>query len=240
MKDLKMQEQNLQNVFTQQQSVLASSYASCMMVVRLILGAICTKNIMIAAAEFLFLSVLTLLVPLTIAADVLIIGNRMGETSLTELAQEGLLILTALFFASGVKRYPQSRGFLMLMAGFFVCVFIRELDGFLDKLLFHGSWVWLSLITAGGVIAYAKKCQETIFTPMSDFVRTRPYYFVLFGMIAIMVLSRTLGSGDLLWKRIITDGNCSLVKTVIQEGIEFFGYILICYGAFLFRYRRED
>ena len=55
----------------------------------------------------------------------------------------------------------------------------------------------------------------------------------------LIVLSRSLGSGRLLWNLLGYDDTHRLFKTIIQESLESFGYILMCFGAFALRRERE-
>lgn len=190
---------------------------------------------MSAVTEFLLLSGLTVIVPAAVSADILVFDNRVNEVSVTEITQEILILVCAIIFGTDIKRNRQSRGFLALVSGFFVCIFIRELDVFFDKFVCHGSWLFFALSTAAVSLIYAWKWRHTILPAMEKFVRSRAYYFILFGLVTVMVLSRTFGSGDLIWRRIDTVGEVSLVKTVIQEGLELFGYIIISYGSILYR-----
>lgn len=197
------------------------------------------KTIISGIKEFFLLTILTLAAPLIIATDVLIIGHKgIPETSVTELMQELLLLISAVLFGLCALRIPDSRGFLVLVSGFFACLFIRELDAYFDK-IDHGFWRWPALSIAAAAITFALFCRKTVARPMADFIGTKPYYHVLFGLIILLVLSRSMGSGTLLWKPIMGDAYDGAFKATLQEGLELFGYILIGYGSFLF-YRQSN
>ena len=87
-------------------------------------------------------------------------------------------------------------------------------------------------LLCGGSVVYA--ASQTALAPISSFIRMKPYYFILFGLIAVLVLSRTFGSGQ-IWRRIDVQGDYRLSRNIVQEGLELFGYLFISYGAFLFR-----
>ncbi len=50
------------------------------------------------------------------------------------------------------------------------------------------------------------------------------------------MLSRTFGSGNLLWHAILEEDS-SRAKTVVQEGLELMGYAFIFYGSLVFLHR---
>ncbi|MCO5062631.1 MAG: hypothetical protein M9963_11685 [Kiritimatiellae bacterium] len=191
-------------------------------------------------AEFLLLSLLALIPSLVTYIDLAIVGNRIGEVSVTEITQEAFLLATALTFAYGARRFPDRRGFFVLMAGFFGCALLRELDNFLD-VVWHGFWVWpVSALALGAVGYVAIRCRDSVVGPMARFIGTRSYYFMLFGLVVLLVFSRTFGSGRLLWKSLMGEAYVSAFNTVVQEGIELLGYICIVYGSVALWFRRFD
>ena len=87
------------------------------------------------------------------------IGHGVTEHSLTELAQEALILISAILFWVGARQHPTVRSLLVLFAGLFGCMFIRELDALFDK-IFHGFWIYPALLLAAGTILYAASCPK--------------------------------------------------------------------------------
>ena len=85
------------------------------------------------------------------------IRNGITENSITELMQEALILISAILFWVGAWRYPTVRSLLVLFAGLFGCMFIRELDALFDK-IFHGFWIYPALLLSAGTILYAASC----------------------------------------------------------------------------------
>lgn len=194
------------------------------------------SNLVNAIVEFFILIFLALLPVISIYTDVVVLKNNVGEISVTEITQETLLLASALFFGYAAIKKPNMRGFLVLVAGFFGALFIREMDAFLDN-IWHGFWFWPALLVALVSIFYARfLAKSTTLKPLTDFINTKPYIFILIGLIILLVFSRTFGSGSLLWHAVLAE-NSSRVKTVVQEGLEVLGYAFIFYGSLVFHYR---
>jgi len=192
------------------------------------------KQLTRAAASAAVLVLLAVLPAISVYIDLKILDNGIGEISVTEISQESMLLASAIMFFVGARRTPASRGFLLLAAGFFSCLFIRETDWFLDN-IWHGFWVYpASLMALGCMLAARFACAGSTLQPLADFTGSRPYLFILFGLITLLILSRTFGSGNLLWNHLLPEDYAFGFKTAIQEGLELYSYSLIFYGSCLF------
>ncbi|MFA5631662.1 MAG: hypothetical protein WC997_09135 [Porticoccaceae bacterium] len=197
-------------------------------------------RIMYAVGESFFLALCTLLPTLFIFVDVVVMGHQVSESSLTEHAQVILLFVSALLFLLHSWRHLGSRGFCLLVSGFFGCMLIREVDGYLD-LVWHGFWVWPANLLAIVTILYvALCCRNTVLVPMAAFINTKPYFHIVFGLLIVMVFSRTFGSGTLLWEPLLGEDYEYIFKSALQEGLELLGYIFISYGSYCFLRRAES
>lgn len=196
-------------------------------------------RIAMAVGEFLALALLSLVPPLFLAIDIVILGDDVSETSLTEISQEALLLTSSLLFALGAWKHQTQRGFFILAAGLFGCMFVRELDGLLDNVS-KGFWLWPALLVAAASIGSAAIFwRDTVLGPLAAFIDTKPYLHILFGLIVVLVFSRIFGSGALILEHV--PGYSQLLKTAIQEGLELFGYIFIAYGSsLLLRHRQKE
>jgi hypothetical protein len=189
------------------------------------------KSILIALTEFLFLAALLICISLIITIDAGIILEGASEHSVTEYTQEGLILLSAILFGVGAWRRPESRGFLVLVAGLFGCMFVRELDHLLDRVV-HGFWVYPAVLLAVTSIVYARFCGRTVIAPMALYTQTRSYVYLSIGLLIVLVFSRVFGS-HLLWKELMGGDYDWAYKAIIQEALELSGYILIAYGSWL-------
>ena len=189
--------------------------------------------------ELLMVALLSLLAPLIVAVDVGVTRRGVTESSLTELTQEGLLFVTASIFLYAAWRDPRARGLHVLAAGFFGSMVARELDSVFDH-VWQGFWLWPALGLAVGAMAYVATAErDTVLWPMADIIGTRPYFYLGFGLVVVLLFSRVFGSGELLWEHVMGAGYQHAFKTTVQEGLELFGCVFIASGAGLLLWYRQ-
>jgi hypothetical protein len=189
-------------------------------------------KILRSIAEFLFLTVLTVAVPLIVFVDSRILCDGVSELSITEITQEALILFSAILFWVEAWRRPQARGFLVLVGGFFACMFIRELDSLFD-LIHPEFWVYPACLTTIISITYASNFRNTILSSMAAYTGAKSCIYISVGLLVVMVFSRLFGNGQLLWINIMGADYKGMYKTIIQEGLELFGYMFIFYGSCL-------
>ncbi len=185
-----------------------------------------------SAVDLAVLIAVSTAAPLAAYLDVEVLHDGLAEISITEILQSILLLLSTLLLCAEVKRRPYARGFLVLVAGFFACMFIREQDYFLD-FIFREAWFFAALTASIVAAALAVVWRESVLSPMAAFTRTRSCVFIVAGLVIVVVFSRIFGSGHLLWAGIMGSDYKGLYKTVIQEGLELFGYGFIFFGSLL-------
>ena len=187
------------------------------------------RQIRAALIQFLVLAALALVPPLLIYLDVQAIKDSVGEISLTEVSQALCLLLTVTLFSRTAWQQAESRGFYVLVTGFFLCMLIREHD-FLFDLIRHGAWVYPALAVTLAALLMALIWRHTVIGPMAAFTRLQGYHQLILGLVVVLVFSRVFGTGS-LWRAVMLDEYQNLYKSVIQEGLELFGYLLIAYGT---------
>lgn len=164
-----------------------------------------------------------------IYADILLLGNLLDETSLTEIFQAAMILASAVLFGFGAMRVPASRGYLIVMATLFLSMFIRENDRVLDT-IWHGFWIVpvLGVFIAGAVLA--RRAPGTTIAGWLAHVRHGSFWIVMIGLIQLIVFSRLFGSGG-LWENVPGLTEVNLTKTIVQEGIELVSYAILLFGA---------
>jgi len=138
------------------------------------------------------------------------------------------MLSCVVFFWSAVK-VKSSRTLFVLISAFFGCMLLRELDFYFDKIT-HGFWFYPTLVLALSAIYYALKNNKNISSSALMFKNKQAYFNILVGLVIIMVFSRLFGSGS-LWKEVMGDDYQHLYKTIIQEGLELFGYLFLFIGS---------
>lgn len=179
-----------------------------------------------------------MLIPFFISVDITVLENQLSEVSITEFMQEIFIFIAALIFYRASSKHLESKGLFILMAGLFAMMFVREGDYYLDA-IFHGFWkvpVAMILITT---VYFAYQNRKTILEPMLTHMESKPFVYIFIGFMIIVIFSRVFGTGS-LWREIMGDNYHHLYKTIIQEGLELFGYSLLFYGSVLFYLRNED
>jgi hypothetical protein len=188
--------------------------------------------------EFLALAILMLLIPFFISIDITVLENQLSEISITEFMQEIFIFIVALIFYRASKKHLESKGLFILMAGLFSMMFIREGDYYLD-VIYHGFWKLPVAIVLITTVYFAYQNRHTIMQPMLTHMESKPFTYIFIGFMIIVIFSRVFGTGN-LWREIMGENYLHLYKTIIQEGLELFGYSLLFYGSVLFYLRAED
>lgn len=161
--------------------------------------------------------------------DVHWLHNFVHETSLTEAAQELLLLAISGGFFAGARRQAERRSAWLLVGGFFLCMLIREMDFAFDA-LWHGAWVWFALAVALACLWHAARHIAATVRGLAYFVTHPGYGMMCAGLLCILVFSRLFGMSA-LWQTLMLDGYNRVVKNMVEEGCELLGYGLCLLAA---------
>ena len=185
------------------------------------------KTILAGFAEFFLAAIIAASVIGCIYLDVTV-HRDLSEGSFVEFGQEVLLLTTTVLF--GTLAIKTRQGGLWLVAGFFGCLFIRELDAYFDEIV-HGAWKYFALAVMVLSIfkAWRLGIENTIAT-LAAFMKSRSFIFIFIGLLIVLAYSRLFGMGE-LWRVIMGDNYIRLVKNVVEEGSELWGYALVTWGA---------
>lgn len=168
-------------------------------------------------------------VPLIIKFEVVTLGRKITEVSITEFVQQLLLFFVTVIFALSAKKLPQQRSFYVLVAGFFGCMLLREHDYYFDMIQ-HGFWFYPTILLAIGTIVYTVKNSEHFAVSAYQFKATKAYIYIIIGLVVLLVFSRLFGTGS-LWKVVMAADYQHHYKSTIQEGLELFGYAILFLGS---------
>lgn len=173
---------------------------------------------------FLLAAVLASAVLFGLWLDVHVLQDKLGEISVTEILQEGMLALIVGIHFKLVNDSAFMRNCNLLIGGFFLAMLIRELDALFD-FISHGSWVWFALISSLSVMAYTARHYRKTLAELSRYPLTPHYGMMISGLLCILVFSRLFGM-HALWDSVLGDEYLRIVKNMVEEGAESFGYTL--------------
>lgn len=175
-------------------------------------------------AVFILAALILALTIVPIYIDVAWINDALHETSVTETTQEIMLAMIAVLFFIAAHRRPAQRGALNLVAGFYSCMLIRELDFVFDAIR-HGSWVWFALAVTAGSLAVALRTPRKTVHGLADLVQHRSWPMMASGLLVVLVFSRLFGT-HALWQHLMQGDYNRVVKNMAEEGTELLGYSL--------------
>jgi len=168
---------------------------------------------------------------LSIAADVLVFNNSIGEVSVTEISQGVLLFFTASRYFMAATKNAQYHNVFVLLGSFFLVLLIREQDYWFDHIS-HGVWVYPALIVLlFSWIHFFKDFKSNLHQSISLLCNPNMYFLVT-SMLMLIVFTRLIGVGD-FWKSVMSDNYVRLVKNICEEGGELLCYYLIALYSYL-------
>ncbi|HIU64958.1 MAG TPA: hypothetical protein IAB06_08005 [Candidatus Avacidaminococcus intestinavium] len=184
---------------------------------------------------FFFASLLIALVLSAIFIDIFIFHNPINEISLTESLQELFLLIISLTFFSLARQYKNYRAGLFLISAFFGSLFLRELDFLFDPLPYI-SWFTFVLPLVLIALFYALRNQENCLNGLQHFTKDSSFPLMFCGLLTVLVFSRIIGM-NIIWQNVLQQDYARVVKNVIEEGSELFGYTLTLLATFKYKYK---
>jgi len=202
-----------------------------------------TKFVLKEFLSFVWYAIITIVLLLAmfwITHFDLVWSGGIPELSLTEILQE-IIVLTCTGIFIFIARKYEKQG-LWLVSGLLCCMFIRELDVVFD-MVFHGAWKYIALPAAVFFIFLAvRKGITPVIEVLEQFMKKKNYPFLFLGLILILIVSRILGSLELVKLLPIRDDNIRyLVKNFMEESSELIGYFILFISSccYLYEYYKE-
>lgn len=170
---------------------------------------------------------LTLSLPLVIGHGDIIIFKENGPI---EWFQCVVLAASSAVFVFGGYRLPDLREVFTLLALISVFAAIRELDGFLDRMVPWAGWKvgFLALLFAVG-LAYQKS--DLISRQLPLFLASRGFVILWAGFLIAVPVGQLVGHGAFL-QMVMGDDYNRDYKRAIEETLETLGYLLVLVGSF--------
>ncbi len=195
------------------------------------------KTIISGVIQFLIAALLG------VAAVELYIFSELHPTpieSWIDVVQAVLLLTGAILFALSARREGVRAGGLWLIHGFFMALFIRELDAYFDVIR-HGSWKYvLVLYLAGLFFAVRRAGFSTVVPGLAAFIRSRAFCMMMPGVAIVLSYSRLFGYKG-LWMLLMGDyERWGVMKTFGEESTELVGYTLMLGAALYWVFGRRN
>lgn len=183
---------------------------------------------------FLIMSFILLTIMLVSYANINIedINDIASEYSFIEISQEIILFIIICIYFYIAKKIYILKHICILIGSFFICILIRELD-FLFDILHHGSWFYFTILTTITGTILALRDKNKLLNGF-EYYKNLPYFgMMISGLLTILVFSRLFGT-TMFWNIFLPDNYANIVKNIVQEGSEFFGYILCLFSSIYF------
>ncbi|WP_299693136.1 hypothetical protein [uncultured Vibrio sp.] len=171
------------------------------------------------------------IVNVAVRIDSSLLSGRAGESSLTEILQQCLLVVSSVAFFYLAKQRYEIRHAAILISAFFAVLLIRELDHWLDMIT-HGVWVYPAVLTAAAAIFYAVKNGKQTLDQLAFILRSPHMNLLITSVMLLLVFTRLFGMGS-FWQSIMGEHYISNVKTFVEEGTELLAYCLIAFASLI-------
>ncbi len=170
-----------------------------------------------------------LLVNVALRLDYIVLGNQVGELSITEGLEQLMLVLSAGSFFYLAKRQTKLKHAATLMGAFFLVMLIRENDAFFDYIV-HGFWVYPALAVTFAAITYAVRNGKQTLDQLAVILSSSYMNMLVLGLIMLLVFSRLFGMGS-FWQGVMAEHYVRDVKNIVEEGSELLAYCIIAFSS---------
>jgi len=154
---------------------------------------------------------------------------RGSEYLAMEIAQELILFLVVVINVVRAIGNPEARPGLLLVAGFFACLLVRELDFVFDRFR-HGFWFYCVLAIFLVCLGQALRVPSKSISALATYCRGEGFFLIFSGLLVLFSFSRIFGM-QVLWRGLMAEDFVRVVKDLVEEGVELLGYTLILLGS---------
>lgn len=173
---------------------------------------------------------------LTALQTIVIVAIQSGEPAFLfrengplEWIQFSLAATAGVIFTANALRHAHYKHILLICGLFTLCGAVRELDVWSEQFVFEHAY---KLITTPLLVLIAYliwKHRRILLATMSNFCRTGPFYFLLFGYLLILN-AQVIGQQE-IWETLMGSAYMRVVKDAVEETSEIIGYLLLFFGA---------
>lgn len=176
-----------------------------------------------------FLILITILYCLITIYISSILDIHTSESSIIELSQVLLISSAFIICSHRAITTKSSRIFSLLCAAFFLVIFIREMDGYIENFFPEGAWIYPELVVLFFSTLYLLQNKKEAYSQIIYFSQARSFSIFLIGFFIVFIFSRIAGCGD-FWKKFMHEYYNRDIKNLIEESLELLGYALMHLG----------
>lgn len=172
-------------------------------------------------------------------------GGGLHENGCVEIAQVAILILSGILFAVAARRSARAAdgrapALLLVVLGI-ATMAVRELDGFFDTAVSHGSWkLFVAPFGLAALVLCARR-RRVLLDSLVTLLRTRAGHALELFALTLLAFSRTIGM-KVLWNTLFAAADFGLsaeqlehiartAKNAMEEGTELFAYLVLLLAA---------
>ncbi len=169
------------------------------------------------------------LIILAFASDA--VNQAVKEDSMTEYAQAIFLFLSASLSLYMFKKYRPVNAMAFVLGIFYLVLFVREHDAFLETNFFNKAWQAIVVVLLIPLVIYLVR-NFKLFTIQLYALRNSVALGVLtVGFVIVQLYSRLYGKGK-LWESLMGEEfYMRSVKDASEESIELLGYAILFIGT---------
>lgn len=166
--------------------------------------------------------------------EVVVFKMNCDEAGIVEFTQSASLFAISTLLAVAAFRNPGLRGGLVLAMGFFLTMFVREHDQWLDMIR-HGCWIYPAIAVVLVSCALALRSWRTVLPALLRIMRSPHAALLSVGFFTTTLFSRVVGT-KAVWRAVVGKDDYRVAKHVAEEGCELLGYaILLLWAVSFFR-----
>lgn len=158
------------------------------------------------------------------------VDARYGEASLVEYLESSFLLLVAILFYIGSRVSGHWRGLCIALTFAAAVAAVREQDSFFDHNVFDGAWQLVAAALLVWAASILWRYPGSLADEASSFANSRGAGLLMAGFVTVFVFSRIVGM-QTFWRNVMGDRYLRVVKNIVEEGIELFGYSLLVLAA---------
>lgn len=153
-----------------------------------------------------------------------------NEHSLTEYMQDVMSFLSCMLFLYVAHLDAKLKIASTLLAALLGMMFVRESDSLLDNYVFDGAWQTIVILIFICVLVFLLGRFSKIYASLKEYSLEASFGIFLAGIVTLLAFSRLMGRSS-FWQAVMGDSYIRVVKNIVEESIETFGYSLILIAA---------